>query len=87
MTVEEAKQELTSLRKKQRELQKRLETLLDFLQEKGVETAAMPEKTARNQALYSSYLRGHTYTNLAKHFQLSTSRVRQICMRMQAKRD
>lgn len=88
MTVEQAKQKLSDYRNKQRELRKKIEALRKFLRDKGVDPDPPPiDLTERNNAMYSRYLDGLSWEEIANEFKLSKQRVKDICARVEIKRE
>ena len=88
MTVEQAKQKLEFYRKKQRGLRKKIDALRAFLRSKNID----PDKpkvdlTLRNNAIYSRYLDGLSWADIAAEFKLSKERVRELCKRVEAKNE
>ena len=84
MTVEQAKEKLTTYRSKQRELRKKIDVLRNFLRDKGIDPdPPLVDLTERNNAMYSRYLDGLTWEEIAKEYKLSKERVKQICNRVE----
>lgn len=84
MNSERAKERLAALRKRQRELRKKIDDLREALRKAGVDPdAPAVDLTERNKAMYGRYLDGLTYEQIGKEYKLSTQRARDICHRME----
>jgi Mor family transcriptional regulator len=84
MTVEQAKQDLATFRSEQRALRKKIEALRKYLHDKGIDPdPPLVDLTERNNAMYSRYLDGLTWAEIAGAFKLSKARVQQICKRVE----
>lgn len=84
MTVEQAKQDLTTYRSEQRALRKKIDALRKFLYDKGIDPDPPAiDLTERNNAMYSRYLDGLTWAEIASEFKLTKDRVKQICKRVE----
>lgn len=88
MTVEQAKQDLATCRSEQRALRKKIDALRKFLRDKGIDSdPPLVDLTERNNAMYSRYLDGLTWAEIASEFKLSKERVKQICARIGVKKE
>ncbi len=84
MTVEQAKQDLAAYRSEQRALRKKIDALRKYLRDKGIDPdPPAVDLTQRNNAMYSRYLDGLSWTEIAAEFKLSKERVKQICARVE----
>ncbi len=84
MTVEQAKQDLAAYRSEQRALRKKIDALRKFLRDKGTDPdPPAVDLTQRNHAMYSRYLDGLSWAEIAGEFKLSKERVKQICKRVE----
>jgi Mor family transcriptional regulator len=83
MTVKQAKQDLAAYRNEQRSLRKKIDALRKYLRDKGIDPdPPAVDLTERNNAMYSRYLDGLTWAEIASEFKLSKDRVKQICKRV-----
>ncbi|MGN6402129.1 MAG: sigma factor-like helix-turn-helix DNA-binding protein [Flavisolibacter sp.] len=88
MTVQQAKQDLVTYRSEQRDLRKKIDALRKYLRDKGIDPdPPAVDLTARNNAMYSRYLDGLTWTEIASEFKLSKERVKQICKRVEVRNE
>lgn len=88
MTVEQAKQDLATYRSEQRALRKKIDALRKFLRDNGIEPdPPAVDLTERNNAMYSRYLDGLSWAEIAAEFKLSKDRVKQICARVAVKKE
>ena len=72
------------MRKQQTGLRKKIDALRERLRKEGVDPdAPAVDLTERNNAIYSRYLDGLTYTAIAEEFKLSTTRISSICRRVE----
>lgn len=84
MTVKQAKQDLVAYRNEQRALRKKIDALRKYLRDKGIDPDPPAiDLTERNNAMYSRYLDGLTWAEIASEFKLSKDRVKQICKRVE----
>jgi DNA-directed RNA polymerase sigma subunit (sigma70/sigma32) len=84
MTIEQAKEKLTTYRKKQRELRKKIDVLRDFLRSSGTDPdVPVVDLTQRNRDMYNRYLDGLTWAEIASEYNLSKERIKQICNRIE----
>lgn len=83
MTLQEAQEKLALLRKRQKRLRTQIDELREFIFEQG-ENPDRPEVelAERNRDIYRLFKKGHSYTELGKHYNLSASRIRGICIRI-----
>lgn len=83
MTIKKAKEDLAAFRGEQRALRKKIDALRKFLRDRGVDPdPPAVDLTERNKAIYSRYLDGLTWSEIAGEFKLSPERVKQICKRV-----
>lgn len=84
MTVKQAKKDLVAYRSEQRALRKKIDALRKYLRDKGIDPdPPAVDLTERNKAMYSRYLDGLTWVEIASEFKLSKDRVKQICKRVE----
>ena len=84
MTIEQAKQKLAAYRAQQRELRKKIDGLRKFLRDNNIDPDPPPvDLTERNNAMYSRYLDGLSWAEIATEFKLTKERVKQICARVE----
>lgn len=84
MTVEQAKAKLSACRSRQRELRRKITALEKYLCDKGIDpNPPAIDRDERNKAIYSRYLDGLTWTEIAAEFKLSKDRVKQISARVE----
>jgi Mor family transcriptional regulator len=82
MKVEQAKEKLILYRQKQNKLRKQIDGLRGFLRDKGIDPdAPKVDLTTRNKAIYRRYLDGSSFVAIAKEYNLSAGRIRDICNR------
>lgn len=88
MTVEQAKQDLAAARSQQRELRKKIESLRQYLRSQSIDPdPPRVDLTARNNAMYSRYLDGLSWAEIAAEFKLTKERVKQLCARVTVKKE
>ena len=84
MTIKQAKERLTTYRRKQNKLRKHIDALRGFLRENGVDPdAPTVDLTKRNEEIYRRYLDGLNYVEIGKEFNLSATRITSICKRIE----
>jgi len=84
MKIKQAQETQALYRGQQRELRKSIEKLRAFLRSKGMDPdPPAVDLTERNNAMYSRYLDGLSWEEIAKEFRLSRERVKTICKRVE----
>ncbi len=82
LTTAAAKKQLTKARYEQNQLAKQILALRTFLQVKGIDPALRKDYTKRNNKIYEQWLRGNSFTAIAKKFDLTATRISYICKRV-----
>lgn len=83
MNIQTAKKKLDQARADARELRKQIEELRTFLMENGEDPDAPKiDLTDRNKEIYLEWLKGGSYTEIARSRNLSSTTIYNVCQRI-----
>ena len=84
MTIKEARQELSDLISKENSIRHEKKKLKSFIHSKGADVNPNVKKIVRrNKAIYLRWIFGEKFTDIAARYDLSPSRIGDICRRVE----
>lgn len=82
MTINQAKNRLEKLRNEARLIRTEISKIRSFLIDQGLDPDKKIDLTARNRKIFKAYKDGENFTFIGKKYNLSASRISDICKRI-----